>query len=213
MAGETGGTTDRTLNKLQYAIANKAVDITTATTSDLFLIADVSDDYEIKFGDGANVLEAAGITATAAEINAAADVSGGIVSITDAATYTVLAANSGKTHVIPELTADITIDLPAAAAGLEYIFICSAVATEAQDWIFDTTSATNFYLGGLQFLDSDEPGSGATLVPVYPNGSSNDIMTILTPQAGCRIHVICDGTNWIVNGIVISATAPTFADT
>lgn len=153
------------------------------------------------------------VTATAAEINAAADVSSRLVSITDAATYTVLAANSGKTHVIPELTADITIDLPAASAGLEYTFIMGGVATEAQDWIFDTGAAANFYLGGLQHLDSDEPGSGSTLVPVYPDGDSNDIMTILTPQAGTRVHVVCDGTNWIVNGVVFSATAPTFADT
>jgi hypothetical protein len=152
------------------------------------------------------------VTATAAEINAAADVSAGIVSIADAATYVVLAANSGKTHVIPNLTADCTIDLPAPAAGLEYHFITNAVATEAQNWIFDTMSATNYYTGGLQFLDSDEPGSGSTLVPVYPDGNSNDIMTIITPQAGTYVHVICDGTLWIVSGIVFSATAPTFAD-
>lgn len=152
------------------------------------------------------------VTATAAEINAAADVSARLVSIPDGTTYVVLAANSGKVHVIPNLTADCTIDLPAAAAGLEYTFITSAVATEGQNWIFDTTSATNFYLGGLQFLDSDEPGSGSTLVPVYPDGNSNDIMTIITPQAGTIVYVICDGTNWIVNGTVYSATAPTFAD-
>lgn len=135
-----------------------------------------------------------------------------VVEIADAATYVALAENSGKTHVIPDLTASITIDLPAAAVGLEYVFIGSGVATDAQNWIFDTMAAANYYTGGLQFLDSDEPGAGATLVPVYPDGNSNDIMTIITPQAGTRVHVICDGTNWIVNGVVFSATAPTFAD-
>lgn len=152
------------------------------------------------------------ITATAAEINAAADVSERFVTIADAATYVVLAADSGKTHVIPELTATCTLDLPAAAAGLEYVFIMGGFATEAQNWVFDTGAAANFYMGGLQFLDSDEPGAGATLVPVYPDGNSNDIMTIITPQAGTRVHVLCNGTTWTVNGVVFSATAPTFAD-
>lgn len=135
-----------------------------------------------------------------------------VVTLSDAATYTVLAENSGKTHVIPELTASCTIDLPAAADGLEYVFIMGGIATEAQNWIFDTQSAAAYYVGGLQFLDSDEPGAGATLVPVYPDGNSNDIMTIITPQAGTRVHVVCNGTTWIVNGVVFSATAPTFAD-
>lgn len=137
------------------------------------------------------------------------------VSITDATTYTVLAINSGKTHIIPELTADCTITLPTAAAGLEYTFVGKGVAVEAQNWIFDTGAAAAFYLGGLAFADTDA-GAGADEIHagVYPNGSSNDIMTIVTPApAGTRIHLVCDGTNWIVNGVVYSATIPTFADT
>lgn len=212
MAGETGGTTNRILNRLQYAMANVAADITTATTSDLFPIADVSDDYEIKWADGANVLEAAGVTATAAELNAAADVSARAISVSDAATYTVLAANSGKPHILPNFTASCTLTLPTAASGLEYTFIGKAVAADAQNWVFDTGSAAAFYLGGLQFLDTDEPAS-AVLTSVFPNGSSNDIMTIVTPGAATRIHLVCDGTNWIVNGIVASAAIPTFTDT
>lgn len=157
-------------------------------------------------------LDLSGLTATAAEINAAADVSGRLVSIPDAAAYVALAANSGKTHVFPNLTASCTVDLPSVASGLELSFITKAFATEGQNWVFDTGAAANFYLGGLQFLDSDEPGSGSTLVPVYPDGNSNDILTIITPQAGTRVDLICDGTNWIVNGVVFSATAPTFAD-
>lgn len=212
MAGLPGGTLSRILNKLQYAIANIGAAIGTVATTDRIPIADASDDYEIKYATPAELLAGAGVTATVAELNSAADVSSRIVSIADAATYVVLAANSGKTHVIPNLTADCTIDLPTPAAGLEYTFITNAVATDGQNWIFDTMSATNYYTGGLQFLDSDEPGSGSTLVPVYPDGNSNDIMTIITPQAGTRVHVICDGTLWIVNGVVFSATAPTFAD-
>lgn len=205
-------TTSRILNKLQYAVTDIAADITTATTSDIVLMFDASDGYEPKYADSANVFELMGITATAAELNGAADVSSRLVSITDATTYTALAADSGKMHVFPDLTASCTVTLPAVAAGLEFTFIGKGVATDAQNWIFNTGSATNFYLGGLQFLDSDEPGSGSTLVPVYPDGDSNDIMTIITPQAGTHVYMICDGTNWIINGTVYSATAPTFAD-
>src|SRR5688500_4337898 len=70
------------------------------------------------------------ITATAAEINAAAAGSRGVVTIADATPYTVLAANSGKTHIIAEQTANITINLPVIAAGLEYKFVMGGVATE-----------------------------------------------------------------------------------
>lgn len=133
-----------------------------------------------------------------------------VITVPDAATYTVLAVNSGKTHILPDLTASCTLTLPTAVAGLEYVFIGKGVAADGQDWIFSTGGA-NFYLGGLGFLDTDDPAD--TVVAVYPNGSSNDFMNIIAPGAGTRVHLICDGTNWIVNGQVIGATAPTFADT
>lgn len=150
------------------------------------------------------------ITATPAEINAAADVSSKIVSIADAASYAVLVADSGKTHVLPDLTASITVTLPTASAGLEYRFIGKAIAADAQNWKFATTNGV--FLGGVQFADTDEPASPALLTSVFPNGSSNDNMTYVTPSAGSYVHVICDGTNWIVNGVVYSATVPTFTD-
>jgi hypothetical protein len=140
----------------------------------------------------------------------ATSVGGGPVSVADGTAYTVLAANSGKTHVLPDFTSSCTITLPTAAAGLEYTFIGKGVAADAQNWVFDTGSASAFYLCGLTHLDSDDPADAT--VPVYPDGNSNDIMTIVTPGAGTRIHLVCDGTNWIVNGLVVSATVPTFAD-
>lgn len=153
------------------------------------------------------------LTATAAEINARADADARLVNVTDASTYSVLAANSGKTHVMPDFTASCTLTLPTAAAGLEYLFVSKAIAADAQNWIFSTGGA-NFWLGGLSFADTDA-GAGADEIHagVWPNGSSNDFMTIVTPGAGTRIYVFCDGTNWIVNGQVFSATVPTFSDT
>jgi hypothetical protein len=214
MAGETGGTTDRLLNKLQYALANKAAAIGTAATGDYFVIADVSDDYEIKYAVGTDVLVAAGVTATAAEINARAAAASRYVNVTNAATYSVLAADSGKIHIMPDFTSSCTLTLPTAAAGLEYTFIGKAVAADAQDWIIKSPSATNYFLGGVSFADTDA-GAGADEIHagVWSNGSTNDFLTVVTPGAGTRIHVICDGTNWIVNGQVFSATVPAFSDT
>jgi hypothetical protein len=206
--------TNRILPKLHYALANDAADITTAATGDIVVMLDASDNYEPKYADGANVFELLGITASAAQINAAATPASRFVNVTDAATYTVLAADSGKIHIMPNFTASCTLSLPAVAAGLEYIFIGKAVAADAQDWIIKSASATNYFIGGVSFADTDA-GAGADEIHagVWSNGSSNDFLTVVTPGAGTRIHVICDGTNWIVNGQVFSATVPAFSDT
>lgn len=151
------------------------------------------------------------ISATPAEINAVADGSGSYVKVTDAATYTVLAANSGKLHILPNLTASCTLTLPAAADGLRYTFVYGGVAADAQNAIIDTGSDTNYFVGGLAFLDHDS--TDAEVAPVFPDGNSNSIMTIVTPSAGTRVSVLCDGTLWyITEGMVVSASTPTFAD-
>tara|TARA_Y100000310_G_scaffold201702_1_gene201791 strand:+ start:8955 stop:9710 length:756 start_codon:yes stop_codon:yes gene_type:complete len=132
----------------------------------------------------------------------------GIVAIADAATYTVLPANSGKVHYIPNLTADCTITLPAEDEGLEYEFIYSGVAADAQDWIFDTGSDTNYFIGGMIHLDTD----GDLNVLIAPDGNSNSKLTVLVPQPGTSVKMYCDGTLWILDGRVTSTTIPTFAD-
>lgn len=135
-----------------------------------------------------------------------------VVAIPDAATYTVLAANSGKVHTIPNLTADTVITLPTPANGLQYEFIYAGVAADAQDWALDTGSNTNFYLGGVVHLDTDAGSAGDEVVPVAGDGNSNSILNVLVPDVGTCVRLICDGTNWIASGKVVSATAPTYAD-
>lgn len=150
------------------------------------------------------------VTATAAEINAVADGDNSYVDVTDAATYSVLAANSKKLHIMPDLTADCVLSLPAAADGLDFEFIYKGVAADAHDWQFDTGSDTNFFLGGFVELDT----TAATVTLEAPDGNSNSIMNILTPAPGTRIRMVCDGTNWILSGTVHSETADavTWAD-
>jgi hypothetical protein len=209
-----GTTISRILNQLKYAITDVASDITTGATGDIVLMFDASDNYTPKFADSANVFELLGITATSAEINARSAAASRYVNVTDAASYSVLAADSGKIHIMPNFTADCTLTLPTAAAGLEYIFIGKAVAADAQNWIIKSPSATNYFVGGVSFADTDA-GAGADEIHagIWSNGSTNDFLTVVTPGAGTRIHVICDGTNWIVNGQVFSATVPAFSDT
>lgn len=133
------------------------------------------------------------------------------VVVPDAATYTFLAKNSGKVHVVPDLTATCVFSFPTAEAGLTYEVWYGGAAADAQDWNFVLTSG--FFIGGVSFLDTDA-GAGADEVHlgVYSDGNSNDNFDVVTPAAGTRILFACDGTNWYVNGQVLSATVCTMAD-
>jgi hypothetical protein len=108
------------------------------------------------------------------------------IAIPDAATYTVKTYNSGIPHMLPNLTADIVITLPTPKVGLNYEFWYAGAAADAQDWLIDTTSNTYFFKK----------------------------LTVLTPASGTVVKLYCDGTNWYVNGHVVSASASAaaFAD-
>lgn len=136
------------------------------------------------------------------------------VKVPDAATCTVLAEDSGKTHILPDLTADITISLPPEQDGLEYRFIYAGAAADAQDWLIDTGSNTNFFKGGVLHVDADAGAAADECIPISSDGNSNSKMTVLTPDVGTWVHLFCDGTVWYVNGMVVSATAAAaaFAD-
>lgn len=130
------------------------------------------------------------------------------VTIPDAATYTVKATNSGVVHYLPDLTADCAITLPTPKAGLSFEFVYAGVAADAQDWNFTTGSDTNYFLGGLLYVD-DAPAADS----VSPDGNSNSKMNVLVPEPGTRVRIEChDGTHWVVSGVVAAASAPTFAD-
>lgn len=131
------------------------------------------------------------------------------VSIPDAATYTVSAKNSGLRHYIPDLTATCTITLPSPKAGLWFEFLYSGVAADAQNWVIDTGSDTNYFIGGLAFNDNDTN----VVSPIAPDGNSNSKLTIVTPDNGTIVRVEShNGTVWTVSGLASSATIPSFAD-
>lgn len=132
------------------------------------------------------------------------------VSVPDAATYTVLAKNSGKVHIIPDLTADCTITLPSAENGLSYRFMYAGAGADVQDWIINTAATTSLYKGGVIFADQDSDAAGDEIGPVFANGSTHDTMNVFTPSSGTHIDIVSDGTHWYVTGIVLSVTIPTF---
>jgi hypothetical protein len=135
------------------------------------------------------------------------------VLIANAATATILAVDTGRTHIIPELTADCTISLPEPAEGLDFEFIGGGFAIDAQSWIFTTGTNTNYFVGGVTHLDTDANSGGDEVVSVFPDGNSNSKLTVAVPNPGAtRIRFIANGATYIVQGAVASATAPAFAD-
>ena len=132
------------------------------------------------------------------------------VVVSDDTTYSVLAKDTGKIHIMPDLTADITITLPSVEDGLSYEFIYSGTAADAQDWIINTAATDELYYGGLVHLDTDADSAADEVVVVDADKSDDDTMTILTPEAGTRVLLVSDGTYWYVSGYVASATVPTF---
>jgi hypothetical protein len=148
-----------------------------------------------------------GLTATAVEINNKCDGAKTYVSTGSTAAYDILAANTGNLHTLTAIGANQTIDLPTEADGLNYKIVYFGGAEEGQNFIIDSEANGNFFIGGVvhQDLDGDVVGT------VYSNGSTNSILTLITPGAGTEINLLCDGTNWYIWGNVVSATAPTMA--
>lgn len=122
------------------------------------------------------------------------------------------AANSGKPHLVANVSADRTFTLPAAAAGLDFELIATVGAADGHDWIISSGSNTNYFVGAIVHLDTDSDAAGDEVVVVAPNGSSNSKLQINLPQGGTVVRLICDGTLWTVSGFAVSVTAPAFAD-
>lgn len=135
----------------------------------------------------------------------------GPVIVPDVAAYGVLPTNSGRVHVIPDLTSTCTLTLPAAAAGLTYKFWYGGAAADAQNWIISTGSASNYYVGGGLIIDSDAGAAADECIPVFSNNTSNAKLTVTTPQCGTRVEVWCNGTLWYVNAVGVSASATNLA--
>jgi hypothetical protein len=132
---------------------------------------------------------------------------GAPVSLADADVTLTNATHSGRVLLVPDGGQDNTYTLPAPIAGAVFRFVYAGGAADATDAIIVTPGNTNFYIGGVTFLDSDNEISS-----VFSDGNSNSSIQINVPQAFDITIVGKDTTNYQIFGNVTSATAPAFAD-
>ena len=131
------------------------------------------------------------------------------VSLADGdATLTAAANGGGVINLVPNGTQDNTYTLPAPVAGQSFQFVYAGGAADATDFIIDTGSDTNYFIGGVTFHDTDD---GAVSV-VFSDGNSNSKLQVNVPAAANITVIAKDATNWQVFGTAVGATAPTFAD-
>ena len=131
----------------------------------------------------------------------------GPVSLSDGDVTLTNATHSGRVLLVPDGGQDNTYTLPAPIAGSVFRFVYAGGAADATDAIIVTPGNTNFFIGGVTFLDSDNEVSS-----VFSDGNSNSKIQINVP-AGFDITIVGkDTTNYQIFGNVTSATAPAFAD-
>ena len=129
------------------------------------------------------------------------------LSLADADVTLDNATHSGRILLVPDGGQDNTYTLPAPVAGSVFRFVYAGGAADATDAIIVTPGNTNFYIGGVTFLDTDNEISA-----VFSDGNSNSSIQINVP-AGFDVTIVgLDTTNYQIFGTVTGATAPTFAD-
>lgn len=160
---QQGTTISRFLNKLKYAFTDVASDITTAATGDIVVMLDASDNYTPKYADSDNVFELLGITATATEINNAADVSAAQRAVTatvaGATTGLLTTADFGRFLTVTSSDANHIVMLPAAGAAFIGGTIEMWVGATGFELRADGTAAT---INGLDCKTTNEAAVPAT---------------------------------------------------
>jgi hypothetical protein len=191
MAGETGASTDRLLNRLQYAASNKATLATTLATGDLVPFADVSADYAIKF-------------ATPDEIRRGAQLSQTPVSLT-ATTAITKALHEGRPLLMGASGAALTFTLPAATgSGDIYLFIVSVVNTS--NYLIKASAGTMLFTGTI--IGASTTDSATDAARTWIAGASDDSLLLNgTTRGGLSkgdyIRFIdCSATQWYVEGVI-----------
>lgn len=154
-----------------------------------------------------NVFVSVSKNATTGAITDITTYGGAPVSLADADVTLTNATHSGRVLLVPDGGQDNTYTLPAPIAGAVFRFVYAGGAADATDAIIVTPGNTNFYIGGVTFLDSDNEISS-----VFSDGNSNSSIQINVPQAFDITIVGKDTTNYQIFGNVTSATAPAFAD-
>ena len=146
--------------------------------------------------------------ATTGTITEVTTLGGAPVSLSDGDVTLTNATHSGRVLLVPDGGQDNTYTLPAPIAGSVFKFVYAGGAADATDAIIITPGNTNFFIGGVTFLDTD----GNEVSSVFSDGNSNSKIQMNVP-AGFEVTIVgIDTTNYQIFGNVTSTTAPTFAD-
>ena len=146
--------------------------------------------------------------ATTGTITEVTTLGGAPVSLSDGNQTLDNATHSGRVLLVPDGGQDNTYTLPAPIAGSMFRFVYAGGAADATDAIIVTPGNTNFYIGGVTFLDTD----GNEVSSVFSDGNSNSSIQFNVP-AGFDVTIMgVDTTNYQIFGNVTSTTAPAFAD-
>ena len=146
--------------------------------------------------------------ATSGAITEVTTLGGAPVSLSDGNVTLTNATHSGRVLLVPDGGQDNTYTLPAPIAGSMFRFVYAGGAADATDALIITPGNTNFYIGGITFLDTD----GNAISSVFSNGSSNSSIQFNVP-AGFDVTIMgLNTTNYQIFGNATSTTAPAFAD-
>ena len=146
--------------------------------------------------------------ATSGPITEIVPLGDGPVSLSDGNVTLTNATHSGRILLVPDGGQDNTYTLPAPIAGSVFKFVYAGGAADATDALIVTPGNTNFYIGGVTFLDTD----GNEVSSVFSDGDSNSSIQLNVP-AGFEVTIIgLNTTNYQIFGNVTSTTAPQFAD-
>lgn len=132
-----------------------------------------------------------GLTATAAELNQAADTTGRYEVVT--ATNVITAAEDRKTFFL-DAAAGFTSTLPAPALGLKFKFVVRTAPT-SNGYIIATNGGADIIKGGIS--EGDPTAAAAS-----PSDDNADALTLVAnvALAGDWVEVESDGTYWYMRG-------------
>ena len=144
-------------------------------------------------------------TGTITEVTTLGD---GPVSLSDGNVTLTNATHSGRILLVPDGGQDNTYTLPSPIAGSIFRFVYAGGAADATDALVVTPGNSNFYIGGVTFLDTD----GNEVSSVFSDGDSNSSIQFNVP-AGFDVTIVgLNTTNYQIFGNVTSTTAPAVAD-
>lgn len=203
MAGLPGGTRDRNLNRLQYAMANNAAPLGAAAAGDRLLVADASDDYEIKYAVPADLGLFTDIDATADEINVLADVTPGTATASKA--LVIGASKEIATITSATITTLTSTTVNATTGGITTVNAtdvnAGASGTAGTIDIFPTTASK----GKIAILAADNTSNDTLTIT---NAAQSAAATMTIPDTNGSAAFLMTTAAQTISGIKTFSTMP-----